>query len=84
MAPTLLRRRLKSRGIAALALSGLLLPVTALASAPNIVLVLAKDLGFTDIAPYGSEIKTPSFSALAENGSSFNNYHTSASCAPCC
>jgi arylsulfatase A-like enzyme len=49
---------------------------------PNIVLILADDLGFTDIAPYGSEINTPSLSALAENGVSFSNYHTAASCAP--
>ena len=51
-------------------------------SRPNIVLILADDLGFTDIAPYGSEIQTPTLSALAANGISFTNYHTAASCAP--
>ena len=49
---------------------------------PNIVLILADDLGFTDIAPYGSEIDTPALSALAETGVSFTNYHTAANCAP--
>lgn len=49
---------------------------------PNIVLILADDLGFTDIAPYGSEIKTPTLSALAAEGISFINYHTAANCAP--
>lgn len=49
---------------------------------PNIVLILADDLGFTDLASYGSEIHTPSISALAERGLSFTNYHTSANCAP--
>lgn len=49
---------------------------------PNIVLILADDLGFSDIAPYGSEISTPTLSALAANGISFTNYHTAASCAP--
>lgn len=53
-----------------------------LASRPNIVLVLADDLGFSDTAPYGSEISTPTLSALARNGISFSNYHTAASCAP--
>lgn len=48
----------------------------------NIVLILADDLGFTDLASYGSEINTPTISALAENGLSFTNYHTAASCAP--
>jgi arylsulfatase/uncharacterized sulfatase len=49
---------------------------------PNIVFILADDLGYTDIAPYGSEVNTPSLSALAEQGLSFTNYHTAANCAP--
>lgn len=49
---------------------------------PNIVFILADDLGFTDIAPYGSEVNTPSLSALAEQGIRFTNYHTAANCAP--
>ncbi|MCH1553078.1 MAG: sulfatase-like hydrolase/transferase, partial [Luminiphilus sp.] len=52
------------------------------AQAPNIVLILADDLGFTDVAPYGSEINTPTISALADAGVSFTNYHTAANCAP--
>ena len=53
-----------------------------LTSPPNIVLILADDLGFSDIAPYGSEINTPSLSVLAAAGVSFTNYHTAANCAP--
>ena len=49
---------------------------------PNIVFVLADDVGFTDIEPYGSEIRTPTLSALAEEGLRFSNYHTAANCAP--
>ena len=49
---------------------------------PNIVLILADDLGFSDVAPYGSEIATPAISALAEEGVRFTNYHTAANCAP--
>lgn len=52
------------------------------AEQPNIVLILADDLGFTDIAPYGSEISTPSLAALANEGIRFTNFHTAASCAP--
>ncbi|MDG1905735.1 MAG: arylsulfatase [Arenicella sp.] len=51
-------------------------------SRPNIVLILADDLGYSDIGPFGSEINTPNLSALAENGIRFSNYHTAASCAP--
>ncbi|MBU0538503.1 MAG: arylsulfatase [Gammaproteobacteria bacterium] len=52
------------------------------AARPNIVLILADDLGFSDIGAYGSEIQTPSLDALAASGMSFTNYHTAASCAP--
>ncbi|MDF1638818.1 sulfatase-like hydrolase/transferase [Alcanivorax jadensis] len=49
---------------------------------PNIVFILADDLGYTDIASYGSEVNTPTLTALAEQGVSFTNYHTAANCAP--
>ena len=49
---------------------------------PNIVFILADDLGFTDIAPYGSEVNTPNLSTLAEKGVRFTNFHTAANCAP--
>lgn len=63
----------------------LLLSVTVNASPsgrPNILLILADDLGFSDIQPYGSEISTPNLNELAAQGLRFSNYHTSASCAP--
>lgn len=49
---------------------------------PNILLVLADDLGFTDLGSYGSEISTPTLDALAQEGVRFTNYHTAANCAP--
>ena len=49
---------------------------------PNIVFLLADDLGFSDIEPYGSEISTPTLSRLAADGITFTNYHTAANCAP--
>ncbi|MCP4752219.1 MAG: sulfatase-like hydrolase/transferase [Proteobacteria bacterium] len=52
------------------------------AKSPNIVLILADDLGFTDTQPYGSEIQTPNISKLADEGVLFSNYHTGATCAP--
>jgi len=52
------------------------------AGRPNIVLILADDLGFTDTKPYGGEIKTPNISTLAGEGLLFTNYHTAANFAP--
>tara|TARA_R100000005_G_scaffold1757_2_gene1042 strand:- start:31829 stop:33637 length:1809 start_codon:yes stop_codon:yes gene_type:complete len=51
-------------------------------SRPNIVFILADDLGFSDIAPFGSEVHTPTLTALAKTGVRFTNYHTAANCAP--
>lgn len=78
----MIRSRL-TRGLIALLLTILCsMQVTgALAARPNIVLVLADDLGFSDIAPFGSEIETPTLTALAASGVRFSNYHTAASCA---
>ena len=52
------------------------------AQRPNVVLILADDLGYTDISPYGSEINTPSIAQLAAEGLSFTNYHTAQNCGP--
>lgn len=49
---------------------------------PNVVVILADDLGYTDISPFGSEIDTPNIARLAQEGISFTNYHTAANCAP--
>ncbi len=35
---------------------------------PNILLILADDLGYSDIAPFGGEISTPNLDALAADG----------------
>ncbi len=59
-----------------------LAPMLQAQDSPNIVFLLADDLGFTDIAPYGSEVHTPALSTLAQQGVRFTNYHTAANCAP--
>ncbi len=45
------------------------MPTTAVtAEQPNFILIMADDMGYTDIGCYGSEIKTPVLDRLAENG----------------
>jgi arylsulfatase len=49
---------------------------------PNILLVVADDMGWTDIGSFGSEIETPNLDRLAERGVRFNDFHVSVSCSP--
>ena len=49
---------------------------------PNIVLILADDLGFSDIGCYGSEIPTPNLDALAAGGARFSHFRNAARCCP--
>jgi hypothetical protein len=49
---------------------------------PNIVVILADDLGYSDIGSYGSEISTPNLDQLAQNGLRFSNFHTTALMSP--
>lgn len=48
---------------------------------PNILLIVADDLGFTDLGAFGGEISTPNIDRLANQGMLFTNYHTSPVCA---
>ncbi|MBL9200710.1 MAG: sulfatase [Opitutaceae bacterium] len=55
----------------------------AAASRPNIVYILADDLGYTDIAVNGSSYyETPNIDRLAAQGMRFTNYHNCQNCAP--
>jgi arylsulfatase A-like enzyme len=58
------------------------LPPTAPERAPNIVLMLVDDMGFSDIGPFGAEIDTPNLDRLAAAGVTMTNYHTAPVCSP--
>jgi len=49
---------------------------------PNIVLIVADDLGFTDLGCFGSEIRTPNLDKLAANGLLCTSFHTAPTCSP--
>lgn len=49
---------------------------------PNIVLILADDLGYSDLGCYGGEIDTPNLNYLAENGMRFTQFYNTSRCCP--
>jgi arylsulfatase len=49
---------------------------------PNIILIMADDLGFSDIGPYGSEIPTPNLDRLAADGIRFTEFNNTPRCCP--
>ena len=56
--------------------------VSLAAERPNIIVILADDMGFSDIGCYGSEIPTPRLDALAANGLRFTQFYNSPRCSP--
>lgn len=64
-------------------LLSLLISVSAaLAERPNIIIILADDMGFSDIGAYGGEIATPTLDALAAEGVRFTRFYNTARCCP--
>lgn len=57
-------------------------PRRAAAGAPNVIVMLVDDLGFSDLGPFGGEIDTPHIDAVAERGWVFTGYHTAPLCSP--
>ncbi len=47
---------------------------------PNIIVIMADDLGFADLGCYGSEIETPHLDALATKGLLFSQLYNTAKC----
>ncbi len=69
----MLRRQFLQAGLAAAAPA---------APRPNIVLILADDMGFSDAACYGGEMETPNIDALARRGARFTQFYNTARCCP--
>ncbi len=49
---------------------------------PNILILLADDMGYGDIGAFGSEIQTPNIDKLSKEGFHFTNFHVGAACSP--
>ncbi|TDU81264.1 arylsulfatase [Prosthecobacter fusiformis] len=52
------------------------------ADRPNVVFILADDLGYSDLGCYGGEIATPNLDGLAKNGLRFTQFYNTARCWP--
>ncbi|NND99983.1 MAG: sulfatase-like hydrolase/transferase [Pirellulaceae bacterium] len=49
---------------------------------PNVLLIMADDLGFSDLGCYGGEIATPNLDSIAQNGLRFTQFYNTARCWP--
>lgn len=49
---------------------------------PNFLVIVADDLGYSDIGCFGSEIETPHLDRLAQSGIRLTNFHTASACSP--
>ena len=58
------------------------LPAAGQDAPPDVVLILADDMGFSDIGAYGGEIPTPVLDRLAANGIRFSRFYNAARCVP--
>ena len=56
--------------------------VAAEAPRPNILIILADDLGYSDLGCYGSEIATPNLDSIAKNGLRYTQFYNTARCWP--
>ena len=59
-----------------------LLSTVAWAEKPNILIVLADDLGYSDLGCMGGDAETPHLDTLAKNGILFPNFYNDTKCAP--
>ncbi|MGN5374049.1 sulfatase-like hydrolase/transferase [Sphingomonas hankookensis] len=57
-------------------------PAVAPKGAPNFLVIVADDLGWSDIGAFGGEIATPNLDALALSGVRFTGFHTAPTCSP--
>ncbi len=49
---------------------------------PNIVILIADDMGYSDISPYGGEVETPNIEALAKAGMTLTHFYAGPTCSP--
>ena len=68
--------------LALLVATGLLLSWVPANTKPNIIIILADDMGYSDIGSFGSEIKTPNLDAMAKGGLRMTQFYNASRCCP--
>ena len=68
-------------------LTGMLVPIISVRAQqsvkrPNIVLIMADDLGYSDVGAFGSEINTPNIDKLAGEGLRITQFYNTGRCCP--
>ena len=76
------RHQLLSIDAVLLAWPATLLAADARIRTPNFLIILADDLGFSDLGCYGSDIATPNLDRLASKGLRFTQFYNTARCWP--
>lgn len=75
--------RLVCLAVAAVAFAGVLPRPVSAAESPNFIVIMADDLGYGDLSPYGGWIETPALQELADQGLLFTDFHSSGNvCSP--
>lgn len=57
-------------------------PIMVASKRPNFLLIVADDLGFSDVGAFGGEIQTPNLDSLAGSGVRMTDFHTASMCSP--
>jgi arylsulfatase A-like enzyme len=65
-----------------LCLAGIVCMSSAAADRPNILIILADDVGYSDLGCFGGEAQTPTLDSLAKNGIRFTQFYNTARCCP--
>ena len=73
---------MQRRQFLSLAAGSLAAATAAPAARPNIIVMMADDMGWSDLGCYGSEISTPTLDRLAANGLRFTQFYNTARCCP--
>jgi len=78
------RQFLKIASASALAATGVpsIIEARQKSNKPNILLIMADDMGYSDIGCYGGEINTPNLDSLAKGGMRFTQFYNCAKCSP--